>query len=191
MNNKVDLETRLRFRDWLRSELRELDFYQRRGDHYLIREFAKYCVEHFAPIDEASLGRYLRDEDPVLPTPERCRALARVFGYAPVKVLVQAGYLEGSDLFPPLPKDASTTAVADEVASRKSVVAQATKSSVNIVPLEIIVTLLQESVKELEAHPTKASSTPHTQPAPAAKRARAKTADKKSDVESGVTAGSR
>jgi hypothetical protein len=188
MNNKVDLETRLRFRDWLRSELRELDFYQRRGDHYLIREFAKYCVEHAAPIDEASLGRYLRDEDPVLPTPERCRALARVFDYAPVKVLVQAGYLEGDDLFPPLPKDATAEQVAKEVASRKSVVAEATKSASAIVPLTTIVTLIQESVKELEAQPTAArSTTPHKQPASTTKRAKAK----KSDAESGATVGSR
>lgn len=121
MNNKVDVQTRLHFRDWLRDELRQLDFYQRRGDHYLIREFAKYCVEQGAPIDEASLGRYLRDEDPVLPTPERCRSLARVFGYEPIRVLIQAGYLEGNDLFPLLPKDADNTQVAKAVELRKAV----------------------------------------------------------------------
>lgn len=121
MNNKVDVQTRLHFRNWLRDELRDLDFYQRRGDHYLIREFAKYCVEKGAPIDEASLGRYLRDDDPVLPTPERCRSLARVFGYEPIRVLIQAGYLEGNDLFPLLPKDPSADQVSKAVAMRTAV----------------------------------------------------------------------
>lgn len=121
MNNKVDVQTRLHFRDWLRNELRRLDFYQRRGDHYLIREFAKYCVEQGAPIDEASLGRYLRDDDPVLPTPERCRSLARVFEYEPIRVLIQAGYLEGDDLFPLLPKEPSASEVSKAVEVRTAV----------------------------------------------------------------------
>jgi hypothetical protein len=121
VNNKVDVQTRLNFRDWLRDELRRLDFYQRRGDHYLIREFAKYCVEQGAPIDEASLGRYLRDDDPVLPTPERCRSLARVFEYEPIRVLIQAGYLEGNDLFPLLPKNPEPSQVSKAVELRKAV----------------------------------------------------------------------
>ncbi len=139
MNNKVDLKTRLRFRDWLRKELRDLDFYQRRGDHYLIREFAKYCVEHHAPIDEASLGRYLRDDEPVLPTPERCRALARVFEYAPVRVLIEAGYLEGNDLFPALPQGETTI-------RRQAIVTEAEQQAGNIEPLKIIITLMEQSV---------------------------------------------
>lgn len=121
LNNKVDVQTRLHFRDWLRDELRRLDFYQRRGDHYLIREFAKYCVEQGAPIDEASLGRYLRDDDPVLPTPERCRSLARVFEYEPIRVLIQAGYLEGDDLFPLLPQKPEPGQVSKAVELRKAV----------------------------------------------------------------------
>jgi hypothetical protein len=141
MNNKVDLKTRLRFRDWLRNELRDLDFYQRRGDHYLIREFAKFCVEHHAPIDEASLGRYLRDDEPVLPTPERCRALARVFEYAPVRVLIEAGYLEGHDLFEALPKEAAA-AKADE---RRAIVAEAVEQAGNIEPLKIVVDLMVQA----------------------------------------------
>lgn len=141
MNNKVDLKTRLRFRDWLRKELRDLDFYQRRGDHYLIREFAKFCVEHHAPIDEASLGRYLRDDEPVLPTPERCRALARVFEYAPVKVLIEAGYLEGNDLFPALTKEAA----AAKVGERREIVAEAVEQAGNIEPLKIVVDLMVQA----------------------------------------------
>jgi hypothetical protein len=121
VNNKVDVQTRLHFRNWLRNELRDLDFYQRRGDHYLIREFAKYCVEKGAPIDEASLGRYLRDDDPVLPTPERCRSLARVFGYEPIWVLIQAGYLEGNDLFPLLSKQPSASEVSAAMSARTAV----------------------------------------------------------------------
>ncbi|HEX6540513.1 MAG TPA: hypothetical protein VF040_02060 [Ktedonobacterales bacterium] len=146
MNNKVDLETRLHFRDWLRQELRQLDFYQRRGDHYLIREFAKYCVEHGSPIDEASLGRYLRDEEPVLPTPERCRALARVFGYAPVNVLIHAGYLEGDDLFPPLPEKAEDAA--KEVLKRKELIAKAASEKGLFEPLGTLIEQMQQSTPE-------------------------------------------
>lgn len=149
MNNKVELATRLQFRDWLRQELRKLDFYQRRGDHYLIREFAKYCAEHGSPIDEASLGRYLRDEEPVLPTPERCRALARVLEYAPVHVLIQAGYLEGDDLFTPLPKDLSADKVAEALVERQNDVARAVKSASGIAPLTVIVEQMQLATGEM------------------------------------------
>ena len=146
MNNKVDLQTRLRFRNWLRRRLFDLDFYQRRGDHYLIREFAKYCVEHGAPIDEASLGRYLRDDEPVLPTPERCRALARVLELAPVAVLIEAGYLEGDDLFPLLAKDLSVAKVTKEVSIRKASVAEAAKRAGDIVPFTTIDVLVQQTL---------------------------------------------
>lgn len=149
MNNKVDLQTRIRFRDWLRGELRRLDFYQRRGDHYLIREFAKYCVEHNAPIDEASLGRYLRDEEPVLPTPERCRALARVLEYEPLRVLIEAGYLEGDDMFLPLPKEASAETVAKALLDRRDLIAKAASSVKAIAPLSIIVEQMQLSTGEI------------------------------------------
>lgn len=145
MNNKVDLETRLHFRDWLRDELRNLDFYQRRGDHYLIREFAKYCVSKGAPIDEASLGRYLRDVEPVLPTPERCRALARVFGYAPARVLIHAGYLEGDDLFPPLTSDLKPEEVAQVIYHRNELVAEAAAGKGPFESLGALVEQVQES----------------------------------------------
>ncbi len=149
MNNKVELATRLQFRDWLRQELRTLDFYQRRGDHYLIREFAKYCAEKGSPIDEASLGRYLRDDEPVLPTPERCRALARVLDYAPIQVLIQAGYLEGDDLFKPIPKGTPADKVAQELLSRRAVVSQAVKNASDIAPLAVIVEQMQQSTGEM------------------------------------------
>lgn len=87
-----------RFRDWLRGELRRLEFYQRRGDRYLKSAFARHTTALGAQVDEVSLGRYLREEDPVLPTPERCRALARALGRHPWEVLLAAGYLLDSDL---------------------------------------------------------------------------------------------
>jgi hypothetical protein len=146
VNNKVDLQTRLRFRNWLRGRLFDLDFYQRRGDHYLIREFAKYCVEHGAPIDEASLGRYLRDDEPVLPTPERCRALARVLELAPVAVLIEAGYLEGDDLFPLMAKDLSASKAAKEVSNRRAAVAEAAKRAGDIAPFTTIDVLVQQTL---------------------------------------------
>lgn len=100
MNNKISDETRATFRDWFREQLRLLEFYNKRplpDGHYLIREFAKYCVEKGAPIDEASLGRYLRDDDPVMPTPERCRVLAKVLWMDPYVVLLMASYIRLED----------------------------------------------------------------------------------------------
>jgi hypothetical protein len=149
MNNKVDMATRIHFRDWLRQELRRLDFYQRRGDHYLIREFAKYCAEHKAPIDEASLGRYLRDEDPVLPTPERCRALGRVLEYEPVHVLIEAGYLEGDDLFKPLPVDITAADLALEIVRRQALTAQVTDVNQALDSLAAIVAQMKLSTDEM------------------------------------------
>lgn len=103
MNITVDENTRIAFRDALRRELREFqgeggNFYSKRGNHYLIREFHKYCRTLGIDIDEASLGRYLRDENPVLPTPDRCRALGQVFGKAPVFFLELANYWKPSDM---------------------------------------------------------------------------------------------
>lgn len=120
MNNWASLETRIAFRDALRDKLKELEFYQRRGDHYLIREFHKYCVERgaklralwpeftfeprFFDIDEASLGRYLRDENPVLPTPDRVRAIALILEMLPTKLMTIAGYITAIDVMDPRPE---------------------------------------------------------------------------------------
>lgn len=97
MNISMSDEARFAFRDWLRGRLKALEFHNRRGDHYLIREFHKYCAEQGQEIDEASLGRYLRDENPVIPTPERCRALAAVFKMAPIEVMKAAGLVIEAD----------------------------------------------------------------------------------------------
>jgi hypothetical protein len=96
-NVSMSDEARFAFRDWLRGHLKALEFYNRRGDHYLIREFHKYCAEHGQEIDEASLGRYLRDEDPVIPTPDRCRTLAAVFKIPPIEVMKAAGLVVDAD----------------------------------------------------------------------------------------------
>lgn len=58
MNIGGTAEARASFGDWLRAKLRACDpaFYYARGDHYLIREFRKYCEAVGHPIDEASLG---------------------------------------------------------------------------------------------------------------------------------------
>lgn len=98
VNISVEEETRIAFRDWLRGKLKGLEFYNRRGDHYLIREFHKYCEEAGYPIDEASLGRYLRDENPVIPTPDRCRALAGVFKMPAIDVMIAAGLVKPGDM---------------------------------------------------------------------------------------------
>ncbi len=98
MNTNSTEETRAAFRDWLREQLRRLEFYNRRGDHYLIREFHRYCAERGQDIDEASLGRYLRDDNPVIPTPERCRALGAVLKIPAIEVMKAAGLVLDEDM---------------------------------------------------------------------------------------------
>ncbi len=99
MRYTSDDHRRYAFRDWLRGELARLDFYQRRGNRYLVSEFARYADQMGARVEEVSLGRYLRDENPVLPTPESCRELARALGRHPAEVLLEAGYLMPDDFF--------------------------------------------------------------------------------------------
>lgn len=99
MRYTIDEQRRHAFRDWLRAELRRLDFYQRRGDRYLVSEFARYAESLGARVEEVSLGRYLRDENPVLPTPESCRELARALGRHSTEALLEAGYLTPEDFF--------------------------------------------------------------------------------------------
>lgn len=99
MRYTSDEQRRATFRDWLRAELRRLDYYQRRGDRYLMSEFARDAEKVGAHVEEVSLGRYLRGENPVLPTPESCRALAQALGRHPVEVLVMAGYLTSDDFY--------------------------------------------------------------------------------------------
>ena len=99
MRYTSDDHRRYAFRDWLRAELARQDFYQRRGDRYLVSEFARYADQLGARVEEVSLGRYLRAENPVLPTPESCRELARALGRHPVEVLLEAGYLTPEDFF--------------------------------------------------------------------------------------------
>ncbi len=99
MRYTIDEERRYAFRDWLRSELQRLDFYQRRGDRYLVSEFWRYADSLHARVEEVSLGRYLREENPVLPTPESCRELARALGRHPAEVLLEAGYLTAEDFY--------------------------------------------------------------------------------------------
>lgn len=98
MNINIEDETRIAFRDWLRDKLKKLEFYNRRGDHYLIREFHKFCDEAGHPVDEASLGRYLRDENPVIPTPDRCRALGAVLKIPAIDVMMAAGLVKKTDM---------------------------------------------------------------------------------------------
>ena len=157
VNNKVDAKTRTHFRDWLRQELKRLDFYQRRGDHYLIREFAKYCVEQGAPIDEASLGRYLRDDDPVLPTPERCRSLARVLEHSPVQVFIEAGYFVGNDLFRPLPTKVTASVIDEQIRIRQEALQQLGKVRDDS-PLAILPVQIEGSIKNMHAEREKVAS---------------------------------
>jgi hypothetical protein len=97
MRYTSDDQRRYAFRDWLREKLDDLDFYQKRGNRFLVSEFARYADSLGARVEEVSLGRYLRAENPVLPTPESCRELARALGRHPADVLMAAGYLTPED----------------------------------------------------------------------------------------------
>lgn len=99
MRYSGDEQRRATFRDWLRAELRRLDYYQRRGGRYLLSEFARDAEKAGAHVEEVSLGRYLRDENPVLPTPESCRELARALQRHPAEALIMAGYLTPDDCY--------------------------------------------------------------------------------------------
>ena len=99
MRYTIDEQRRKAFRDWLRSQLQRLDFYQRRGDRYLVSEFWRYADSLGAHVEEVSLGRYLREENPVLPTPESCRELAKALDCHPAEVLLEAGYLIPEDFY--------------------------------------------------------------------------------------------
>ena len=114
MRYTSDEQRRATFRDWLRAELRRLDYYQRRGDRYLMSEFARDAEKAGAHVEEVSLGRYLRDDNPVLPTPENCRELARALQRHPAEVLVMAGYLTPDDFYY-APDDAITEATLREI----------------------------------------------------------------------------
>lgn len=116
MRYTSDEQRRNAFRDWLREELKRLDFYQRRGEKYLVSEFARYATNQGARVEEVSLGRYLRDENPVLPTPESCRELARALDRHPAEVLLEAGYLQPEDFYY-LP---ATPMSSDELRQRQS-----------------------------------------------------------------------
>ena len=62
-------------------------------------EFARYASSLGARVEEVSLGRYLRNENPVLPTPESCRELAKALDRHPTEVLLEAGYLSPEDFY--------------------------------------------------------------------------------------------
>lgn len=98
MRNMTDEQRRYQFRDWVRAELRRLDFWHRRGNRYLISDFVRYAREQGAHVEEAPLARWLRDESPVLPTAESCRELARALGTSSVEVLLAAGHLVWEDI---------------------------------------------------------------------------------------------
>ena len=97
MNIEISKEQREAFRDWLRAQLKALDFYVTRGDYYLIREFHKFTVEKGHPIDEASLGRYINRENPVVPTTVTCRDLGAILGIPAIDVMKAAGLVHDSD----------------------------------------------------------------------------------------------
>jgi hypothetical protein len=93
----MDTQRKIRFRVWLQEELKRLEFYQKRGDRYLVSEFARYAKGLDARVSEISLGRYLRAANPVLPTPEGCRELAHALELHPLQVLMAAEYIVSSD----------------------------------------------------------------------------------------------
>ena len=89
-------ETKKQFRDWLRAQLQARGFYTPATDSYALSAFARFCSEQGEAIDEQAVYRYTRDDN-TLPSPDRCRSLARALGIKPVEVLKVAGYIQESD----------------------------------------------------------------------------------------------
>lgn len=98
MRNMTDEQRRHEFRDWLKAEMRRLDFWRRRGNHYFISEFVRYAREQGAQIEAVPFGRWIRDENPVLPDADSCRELARALGMSSVEVLLAAGRLHWDEV---------------------------------------------------------------------------------------------
>jgi hypothetical protein len=97
MNIEITMEQRIKFRDWLRAQLKQREFYVSRGDFYLIREFHKFTIEKGHPIDEASLGRYINRDNPVVPTTVTCRDLGAILGIPAIDVMKAAGLVRDDD----------------------------------------------------------------------------------------------
>src|SRR5579885_1902132 len=97
MRYAISETTRDNFRAWLQGELQRLDFYRPRTGRYEVAAFWRYAEALGAHLEEVSLGRYLRAANPVLPTPDTCRALAKALGRHPLEVLLEAGYVQPSD----------------------------------------------------------------------------------------------
>lgn len=97
MRYSADDHRRYDFREWLRSEMRSLGFYSATTQHYLVSEFVRQARSLGAELTPASMDRYLRDEQPELPTPATCRELAIALGCHPVEALLAAGYSELGD----------------------------------------------------------------------------------------------
>jgi hypothetical protein len=92
MRYSQDKAARAAFRDWLREQMRR-QHYRTPGGHYNVAEFA---AQH--GLTAVSVGRYIREARPVLPTPEMCRDLATATGENYVDVLRLAGYQTQDDL---------------------------------------------------------------------------------------------
>ncbi len=105
MRYTTDRQRAAAFRDWLQGELQRLDFYQPRTGRYEVAAFWRYAEALGAHLEEVSLGRYLRAANPVLPTPDTCRALARALGRHPLEVLLEAGYVVAEDFDADMPDD--------------------------------------------------------------------------------------
>jgi hypothetical protein len=147
MRYTSDEQRRNAFRDWLQAELRREEFYQRRGERYLVSEFARFAKEHGARVEEVSLGRYLRDKNPVLPTPESCREIARALGKAPAEALIEAGYLTPEDLLSPSTGDVTPDRLRNQAEEIEHYIllAEAIRARIKV-SLERQAQLLSESV---------------------------------------------
>jgi len=99
---KSDPQVQQEFLEWMTEHAKKLDFIWPRGEHVLVRQLYRWMQGRLkdtgleAP-DEASLGRYFRPENTVLPTPERARAIATAFGEPAIDLLTLLRYVLPED----------------------------------------------------------------------------------------------
>ena len=102
-HKELPAETRATFRDWLAGELAALGYTVPVTGQVRVNLFVRDAAKHGIYLSEVMLYRYVRAENPAVPTPEVCRqlalALAALGRYTPfLEVLVKAGYFQARDL---------------------------------------------------------------------------------------------
>jgi len=85
------------FQELLVQTMRARDYYQRRGDSYLLDEVVEECEAWNCDISESELEAYLRSDSLVLPSSEHVRGLARALKVPRIVYLLALDAVEQND----------------------------------------------------------------------------------------------